>query len=332
MRPSIAIITTVYNEDVLLPLWLRYYGAQLGREHLYIIDDGSTDGSVTGLSGVNVIRLEREPIDQDTRALAVSLFHNALQQHYDAVIFADVDEFLVIDPLLGLGLADYVGRHAGAHTNALGLNLVHNQFVEPPYTSDQPVLAQRSFAEFSRGYCKQLIHKEPVFWLPGFHNTNQKTSLGVGLYLFHLRALDYELSRKRINNRNRLPWSERALQLGQGEQNRLADTDYLRQFFHDHPRAFEAALPQSAFNTTAMKAAGLIAASRPLDDPSFRQLEAPVLTVPSRFSDSLPAATSTTPGDADRGPALVSAEQAAQYYHDGRERIRHKGMSYHREG
>lgn len=330
MPPSVAIITTVYNEDVLLPLWVRYYGAELGLEHLYIIDDGSTDGSAAGFADANVIRLEREPIDQDTRALAISLFHNALLKHYDAVIFADVDEFLVVDPLIGLGLAEYIGRHAGAHTNALGLNLVHNQFAEAAYSGDRPVMAQRRFVEFSRSYCKQLIHKEDVFWLPGFHNTNQRMNLGVGLYLFHLRALDYELSRKRINNRNRLAWSERSLTLGQGEQNRLDDSGYLKLFFHDDSRAFAAALPESAFNTIAMKAAGFMATSTPPDAPEYRQLQGHLITVPERFADSLPAATSTTPAYASRGPALVPSGMATQLYHDAREQIRRHGLTFRR--
>jgi hypothetical protein len=321
MQPSIAIITTVYNEDVLLPIWLRYYGAHLGREHLYVIDDGSTDGSATGLDGVNVIRLERAPIDQDNRALTISLFHAEMLKHYDVVIFADVDEFLVIDPLVRLGLVDYIAKHAGAHTNAMGFDIIHNQFAEPAYSHELGVFRQRRHLAFSRTYCKQLIHKQPLYWLPGFHHTDKGMHLGVGLYLFHLRALDYELSRKRINNRNKLPWSERSLAKHQGVQNRLTDAEYLSTYYMESPEDFGLAMPESQFNTVVTAAAQAIAASAPLDAPVFKDLQNQLLTLPARFRDVLPAVAGTELPDAQRGPARVSAADAQKMYLESRENV-----------
>lgn len=328
MQPSVAVITTVYNEDVLLPIWLRYYGSHLGREHLYVIDDGSTDGSTTGLDGVNVIRLERSPIDQDSRVLSISLFHAEMLRHYDAVIFTDVDEFLVVDPLVRLGLVDYIARHAGAHTNALGFDIIHNQFAEPAYSHEIGVFGQRRYLKFSRAYCKQLIHKQPVLWSPGFHNSNCPVDLGVGLYLFHLRALDYELSRRRINNRNTLAWSQRSLDKGQGVQNRLSDVAYLRMFFMEAAEAFGLAAPEPHFNTLATAAAQAIAASTRLGSPLFKDLHNQLLTLPSRFRDTLPAVADRQGTDAQRGPALVAAADARRMYFDARERSVRNGLGF----
>lgn len=326
MQPSVAIITTVYNEDVLLPIWLRYYGAQFGREHLYVIDDGSNDGSTIGLEGVNVIRLERAPIDQDNRSLAMSLFHEQMLKHYDVVIFSDVDEFLVPDPLTKLGLFDYIARHTGAHTNAIGFDVIHNQFAEPSYTHESGVFAQRRYLQFSRAYCKQLIHREPVIWLPGFHNSNHKPLLGVGLYLFHLRSLDYELSRKRINNRNKLPWSERSISKGHGEQNRLSEAEYLSKFFLTRPD-FEGAVPESAFNPLVTKVADLIP-KLVIWDQVFFDLGRTVLSLPARFRDTLPAVLDAGVSDAQRGPARVSAADARALYFAARDRIEREGLVY----
>jgi glycosyltransferase involved in cell wall biosynthesis len=328
MQPSIAIITTVYNEDVLLPIWLRYYGAHLGREHLYVIDDGSNDGSTTGLDGVNVIRLERAPIDQDSRAFTVSLFHREMLKHYDVVIFTDVDEFLVVDPLAKLGLADYIARHTGAHTNALGFDIVHNQFDEPTYAPELGVFQQRRYLEFSRPYCKQLIHRQEVMWMPGFHYTNHSINVGVGIYLFHLRALDYELSRKRINNRNKLPWSERSLAKGQGAQNRLGEVEYLRAYFLDSPEDFELAAPETHFNKVAARAAQIIADNTPLDSTIYADLHNQLLSLPARFRNTLPAVMDKGVVDADRGPARVSSADAQQMYLGARDTVISTGMGF----
>jgi hypothetical protein len=328
MQPSIAILTTVYNEDVLLPIWLRYYGMHLGREHLYVIDDGSNDGSTDGLNGVNVIRLERAPIDQDTRAFTVSLFHREMLEHYDVVIFTDVDEFLVVDPRTKLGLVDYIGKHAGPHTSALGFNIVHDQFAEPRYSPDLGVFQQRRFLEFSRPYCKQLIHKAPVLWQPGFHFTNFPRNVGVGLYLFHLRALDYELSRKRINNRNKLAWSERSLRKNQGTQNRLAEADYLSSLYFNTTDAFSEAAPEAHFQTIVLQAAQLIGTQPPESDPRYDELANVLLTLPSRFRDALPAVTDTAIHDAQRGPSKVSEVDAQRLYLQSRESVIRRGLHF----
>lgn len=331
MQPSIAIITTVYNEDVLLPIWLRYYGAHLGREHLYVIDDGSNDGSTTGLEGVNVIRLERTPIDQDSRAFTVSLFHQEMLKHYDVVIFTDVDEMLVVDPLVKLGLVDYIAKHAGAHTNALGFDILHNQFGEPAYRPELGVFQQRRYLEFALPYCKQLIHREPVLWMPGFHHSNKVRTFGVGLYLFHLRALDYELSRKRINNRNKLAWSERSLKKGQGEQNRLSDVEYLKTYFLDSPEDFLEAVPEAHFNKVAARAAQAVAEDTPVTAPIYVDLHNQLLTLPARFRDVLPAVMDSRIQDADRGPAKVPEAEAQAIYLNVRDTVIRRKLRFGEE-
>ncbi len=45
----IAAITFCRDEGRMLPLWVRYYGGQLGLENLYVVDDNSEDGSTDDL-------------------------------------------------------------------------------------------------------------------------------------------------------------------------------------------------------------------------------------------------------------------------------------------
>ena len=39
------VFTIVHNEDVMLPIWLRYYAKNVGAEHLWVLDHNTNDGS-----------------------------------------------------------------------------------------------------------------------------------------------------------------------------------------------------------------------------------------------------------------------------------------------
>jgi hypothetical protein len=47
MMRTVAIVTMVYNEPELLPIWLKYYKGHFGDQACYIVDDGSTQESIT---------------------------------------------------------------------------------------------------------------------------------------------------------------------------------------------------------------------------------------------------------------------------------------------
>ena len=291
LQYRVAVICTVYNEAILLPLWLTYYGSLFGLDNLYLIDDGSTDGSTDNLGAVNVIRIDQAEIDQDRRCRDVSFFHNEIKRLYDAVIYVDIDEFLVPDPLLGVGLRDYIERTALDHFNAVGLNVIQHISAEPDYSPSRGVFKQRRFVQFERSYCKQLIHKARVFWSVGFHNTTEPVAMAAGLYLFHLRAMDVTISKARINGRNKLAWSEGSLRRNLGWQNRLAEGAYLERFYIFDAARFAAAVPASGFNSRMVSIASLVQASQN-EIGVFRELEQEILTLPPRFAEALPPARS----------------------------------------
>lgn len=304
---EVAVVLTTYNEARLLPIWLTYYGRQVGYENLYILDDGSTDGSTDDLGPVQVIRMEREPIDQIRRSIRVSCFHTQLLQHYRAAIYTDVDEFLVVDPMMGLGLRDYVLEHVEGHVNALGFNILQNWPQEGDYEPSLPLLAQRQYAQFSRAYCKQLIHTHSVRWQPGFHLTNAPFALGTGLYLFHTRAFDRTTSITRITNRNRLAWSENAVKRRHGWQNRLEADAYLREFHGTTQEQFAGALPASRFNSAVIAMVTMTSNNPEEHHGPVAALEQPVLTLPERFRQSIPA-VEEPPRAAYRSPSLPSGK------------------------
>ena len=55
-EPRLAAITMVRDERVMLPRWVAHYGSECGTDHLYVIDDSSTDGSTDDLP-CSVIRI-----------------------------------------------------------------------------------------------------------------------------------------------------------------------------------------------------------------------------------------------------------------------------------
>lgn len=286
----VAVICTVYNEAILLPLWLTYYGTEFGLENLYLIDDGSTDGSTDNLGAVNVIKIDQPEIDQERRCRDVSFFHNEIKRHYDAAIYVDIDEFLVVDPLIGVGLRDFIARSPLLHFNAMGLNVLQDRASEPDYAGDRPVFEQRRFVQFERMYCKQPIHKAPVFWEVGFHTTTQPFAMAAGLYLFHLRAFDSQISIARINGRNKLAWSEQSLRRNHGWQNRLDQQSYLARFYISDGARFAGAAPAARFNQEMVRIATVLH-SEPEETmvARYTALEHEIITIAPRFAGVLPA-------------------------------------------
>ncbi len=196
--PRLAAITMVRDEADLLPLWLRHYAEQCGGpENLYVIDDGSSDGSTDALD-CSVIRLP--PLGgahfERSRMTMVSGLAAGLLSRYDAVLFADADEFLVADPGSFGGLRDLVAARADRDViGAMTLNVVHDVRREPALDLGAPILAQRRWAKFVPLMCKPAIHRRPVPWQAASHGTSVPYDPDPDLYLFHLKFADEALLR-----------------------------------------------------------------------------------------------------------------------------------------
>lgn len=281
----------MHNEDVLLPIWLRYYGGLFGHHNLFVIDDGSDDGSTSSLGPAIVIRRPKMKVDQFARAGTISELVRLLLEHYQIVLFTDVDEFLVADPLLKRELPEYLSRVRLPHMNGFGLNVLHNPLSEADYRPDRPVLEQRRWLQFERAYCKQIAHREPTQYGPGFHLTTAPRNQIPGLYLFHLRAFDYKTSEIRITRRNRLAWADRSINAGHGIQNRMSTEAYMDAFYGPSlQRTLAGALPAQAFNSF------VVDKLRSLQYPETSKSgdlvkKGDAVERPSRFAQSIPAAT-----------------------------------------
>jgi len=201
--PSTAIVTNCWNEATQLPRWIAYYGGQFGAENLFVLDDGSDDGSTDDLGRVSVVRLPKRPFDDKQRGNLVATLMRMLEERYVSIIYTDCDEYLVPDPRVAPSLADYVARfqrRGQDYVTAIGLNVLHRRREEPPLDPARPVLHQRRLVEFASGFCKPLLTRVRLQWTPGFHFCNRPPAFD-DLYLFHMKFADYDeaLARQRLN-------------------------------------------------------------------------------------------------------------------------------------
>ncbi|MDH2415150.1 glycosyltransferase family 2 protein [Nocardioides sp. CER19] len=193
-KPKVAALTMVRDEAAMLPRWVGYYGAQLGVDHLVVIDHGSSDGSTDDLP-CRVIRnpeLDGPTFERARMRLLTRVARDLLRDH-DAVVFTDCDEFLVADPERYGGLRDYVAANPDRQvTGGLGFNVVHRADREPALRPDLPVLGQRRSGMFIQRLCKPSLKRVDAKWRFASHGIEAPYEPDPALLLVHLKYADAE--------------------------------------------------------------------------------------------------------------------------------------------
>jgi hypothetical protein len=188
-------MTMTRDEADMLPRWVSYYGRQFGDANLFVIDDGTTDGSTDGL-GCTVLRIPPAPWKQNwmqTRIDLVNGLSRGLLACFDVVVFTDVDEFLVPDPREYADLPAFINAHPDDDVIApVAVNVVHRVGVEPALDPHRPILAQRTHAKFVPVMCKPLIKRVAAPWMMGFHGIRSPYPIAPDLLLVHLKYYDVE--------------------------------------------------------------------------------------------------------------------------------------------
>ncbi|WP_208348281.1 glycosyltransferase family 2 protein [Pseudaestuariivita rosea] len=206
-KAPMAATTMVGGDHFFLERWVNYYGKHLGRENLYIYSHGGDPAHKEIAAGANVIYL---PYD-DTRFSwnqrrwqMISLFNGAFSNFYNWVLSGDVDEIVAVDPAVSDNLVDYI---AGLPRNRLprvltpfAFEMVHNPTLEPdPIEPGVNLLERRRIFRLNANYCKPCIVRAPVSFAPGGHYANHnRVHLDENLYLFHLRFIDYNMTKDRL--------------------------------------------------------------------------------------------------------------------------------------
>jgi hypothetical protein len=280
----------VRDERDMLPRWIRHYGGHLGFDNLIVLDDNSEDGSTRGLP-CTVHRLPPpRPTDQwgPMRVRLVNGLSAGLLAYYDAVIFTDVDEFLVPDPAKYSSIPHYLAAHPDRDVFAgLALDVVHNARVEPPIDPDRPVLAQRRFVKLNPAMCKPLVKRRPVRWHSAFHAVKAPFEIDPDLLMFHLKFFDEQALRE-VGDRRRAVHETH----GRGHTNSFwpRGGDALVRNLARTTSTGDA--PVTELEPAAIDTAGMVV----VDDQGFHQAEgrqrasfrnSPLQLVPERFRQAL---------------------------------------------
>lgn len=208
-KAPMAAMTMLRGDHFYLRRWVDYYGAQLGREHCYVLMHGEDPKIREIAEGCNVILL---PYDasrwsfNQRRWQMMSLFTSGFTRYYNWVLCGDVDEIVVVDPAVAGGLLDYLGRFEGKPPRVItpfALEVVHNPTLEPePITEGRNILDVRRIFRLNANYCKPCITRNRITFAPGGHFADEKEGhLDPALYLFHLRFVDYQMTHDRLATR-----------------------------------------------------------------------------------------------------------------------------------
>lgn len=209
MGKRICALTMVRNDDFYLRRWVAYYGAEIGKENLYVYLDGKDQAVPSWCEGVNVTAVDKIPgqvVEAEKGRLGFLSDKAAeLLGRYDLVIGTDADEFLVPDPSLGLSLAEYLDK-ADIKTSISGLGVDVGQHTgeEGDIRDDDTFLNQRHYARLSTRYTKPCVIAKPVRWGSGFHRIKgHNFHIGKDLYLFHFGYFDLGRIKARFEDPSR---------------------------------------------------------------------------------------------------------------------------------
>ena len=143
---KIAALTMVRNDDFFLRKWVEYYGAQLGKEHLYVFFDGTDQVIPSFCDGTHAVAIPKvgtDVVSNDKGRVAVMSAKAAelFQNGYDLVIGTDADEFVVVDPERGLSLPEYLSQcEIGISLSPLGLDFGQKLGEEGDIDASRPFL------------------------------------------------------------------------------------------------------------------------------------------------------------------------------------------------
>lgn len=207
----IAALTMVRNDDFYLRKWVEYYGKELGKENLWIYFDGTDQVIAPFCEGTNAFLHEKigaHVVEHDRGRLRFlsERANHLLANGYDIVIGTDADEFIVVDPELGLSLPEFLEKqNIGTSISALGLDFGQKLGEEGDIREDEPFLSQRKYAQIGTRYTKPSIIAKPCTWGSGFHRIKgDNFHIAKDLYLMHFGYFDMKRIEDRFSDKDRL--------------------------------------------------------------------------------------------------------------------------------
>ena len=211
MAKKIAVVTMVRNDDFFLHKWVEYYGEELGRENLYIYFDGLDNTIPDFCDGTNAAKVEKigssvVAAEKGRLGFLSEKARELFKSGYELVIGCDADEYLVVDPRLNLGLAQYLSqKNIKTSLSGLGLDFGQKLGEETDLTLAKPFLSQRKFAQIGTRYTKPSVLARPCRWGSGFHRVKgHNFHIGKDLFLMHFGYSDMAIIQGRLSDTDRL--------------------------------------------------------------------------------------------------------------------------------
>lgn len=230
-KAPMGAMTMVGGDHFFLERWVSYYGAQLGREHLYVLSHGGDPEHRRIAEGCNVIYLPRDATRycfNQRRWQMLSLFATGFVPYYNWMITGDVDEIVAVDPDVSDSLPEYLSRFPeGKQPKVItpfAIEMVHNPKYEPePITPGRNILDVRRLFRLNANYAKPCITRSSITFVPGGHFASHPVlHLDPHLYLFHLRFIDYGMTEERLATRR----AQREIQSGALDETGRATTGW----------------------------------------------------------------------------------------------------------
>jgi len=192
----LAVFTNVFNEGPMLQAWEAHYSKVLDLIDLYVIDDGSTDGSLGLLSrDTRVIHIPKGEFDGWGMANFCSAFQRFLLTKYEWVCHVDCDELLIAKD--GFGSDSFLARLTPNRILQAdeALLVVQDEAaseVRFDFSLRRSITEQRSrFGPEIRGFLKPVLADIPVTWGPGYHYCLEQSEPLSDFWLIHLKYVDF---------------------------------------------------------------------------------------------------------------------------------------------
>lgn len=202
MKKKCAVFTTVKNESIFLPIWLRHYQQYFANEDIYVLDHSSTDGSTFNLP-VNVCLVSNDYVnDHEWLVKTAQDFQRQLLQEYQCVVFAESDEILYsIDKPLNETLNDFI-QGDDLYATCSGYSVIQDTQNELALSPDDYIFEKRNLWYKDAAEDKTLVSKVPLEWNWGFHSLKgRNNNYHRDLYIAHLHRFDFETMVKRHQER-----------------------------------------------------------------------------------------------------------------------------------
>lgn len=188
---KLAVFTQTNNEGQLLLYWEEYYGKMVGYENLFILNNGGNDSSCSQLNQkTSVINMPFGIHDLHNCAQLQGYFQRFLLQKYSWVLKVDVDEFMACED----GLLEQVeDLPDGIYSPEMAIGVIHDKHFEAAFDYNRSLFEQRkNFVEEPPSMKKPSLASVPATWAPGNHITYEKSKVLLGLWMVHLRDLDFD--------------------------------------------------------------------------------------------------------------------------------------------